>query len=361
MRRLNLMNKFPRVLLPIAFVVLSGSIGGQTGSIVGKLLSAVNDAKDAYSTITRLESAAHNAIEGKKVTADGDWTKLAGKYAQAAKEAREAPVPSQFQSQNIVSVADLANCVTRPSTMQKLRAYQGELTAARQNGVKSLAILDERLAEVPKAKESLRYLISVHEKLMEVPVYGPAFGLDWVDLETRVQPALNNLADDLKKQREHYADDLSRMATAIANFQANLDQLSRLTCSCSGNAADASARFGGSGFCTSNVTMRNVGLSATIGSNGQVTQASLTGLMQEGIVGSCPYGAMAPSNHSYTGSGSMNGANVMLQFTPAAANRPRAAASFTGTCVNGRLNGTLTIRRNDVGGVSAWQTVHHVQ
>ena len=203
--------------------------GGQDLQLVGKLAAALSDAQDAYKKLEMGRQAAQDALQGKRVTTGGDWARVAEKYDKAAKGAREAPLPSQFQSKNIASVADLANCSTRAATLGKLKAYLDELTAARRHGAAAVAAINERLMEIPKAGEAVTYLMKVHEKLVAVPIYGEKFALDWIDLDA-VQLSLNGLESDLKSQKARFSADLAKMDIAIANFNANLSQLTNLTC-----------------------------------------------------------------------------------------------------------------------------------
>lgn len=217
------------VLVFVAFNSFTvGTSGAQSLELVGKLASALTEAKDAFENLTVLRAAAADALAGKNVSTGGDWSALADQYDRAAQLAREAPLPSQFQSRNIVSVADLANCSTRSNTIEKLRAYRDELASARGQGSASVARLDESLSEISRAQEALAYLIDVHGKLSTLPIYGQRFAFDWVDLEARVRPALNGLEGDLRRQRSRFVEDLSKLNLSISNFQANLDQMTKM-------------------------------------------------------------------------------------------------------------------------------------
>jgi hypothetical protein len=121
-----------------------------------------------------------------------------------------------------------------------------------------------------------------------------------------------------------------------------------------GAGAPASLNFGGPPFCTYNVAMQNLALSASVDGSGTVTAANLTATMVETAVGRCPYATLGTKPRSYSGSGTVSGNTVALELNPAPGNAPRATASFQGQIVGGRLTGTLILRRKDIGGNLAW-------
>ena len=121
-----------------------------------------------------------------------------------------------------------------------------------------------------------------------------------------------------------------------------------------GDGDNDSAQFGGSPFCTYKATVEQPQLSVSITSDGSVAIANLTLTMVEGIVGSCPYASLGTQSHSYVGTGSTNGANIQLNFSPAIGNRPQASATFIGRGLNGRLVGTLTVHRLNARPILVW-------
>jgi TIR domain len=121
-----------------------------------------------------------------------------------------------------------------------------------------------------------------------------------------------------------------------------------------GAGSTGSTQFGGSPYCTYAVSLEKPALSVSIDEFGQVSKASLVLTMVESIVGSCPYAPLGTQPHSYQGGGTTNGTNVMLELNPAPGNKPSAVAKFNGAVVNGRLAGTLTVHRINIGGNLAW-------
>jgi hypothetical protein len=121
-----------------------------------------------------------------------------------------------------------------------------------------------------------------------------------------------------------------------------------------GAAAQADATFGGSPYCTYNVSMQNLNLKVSIDDNGNINSALLTGTMVETTVGGCPFAPLGNKSHTYSGGGSVEGKIIALELNPAPTNMPHALASFRGQIINGRLNGTLTLHRINAAGNLAW-------
>src|SRR5689334_23200117 len=98
-------------------LVTAGSLHAQSLELAGRLASALITAKDAYDNLSILQRAAQDALAGKPISTGGDWSALADRYEQAAERVRAAPLPSEFQSSNVVSVSDFMNCSTRADAM----------------------------------------------------------------------------------------------------------------------------------------------------------------------------------------------------------------------------------------------------
>ena len=91
---------------------------------------------------------------------------------------------------------------------------------------------------------------------------------------------------------------------------------------------------------------------------GPVQSANLSITMIEDTVPPCQYPALGTQQHSYSGSGVIDGSGaVALTFTPAESNRPQAAATFDGKLVSGKLVGTLTVQRIAARANLAWKVV----
>jgi uncharacterized caspase-like protein len=122
----------------------------------------------------------------------------------------------------------------------------------------------------------------------------------------------------------------------------------------SGSGTPAGTQFGGPPFCKYNVLMKDLKLTTSVDGGGNVVAANLSGTMVENIVGKCPFAPLGTKIHSYTGGGTVDGKTITLQLNPAPGNAPHALATFKGQLANGRLSGTLTLHRNDIGGDLAW-------
>jgi uncharacterized caspase-like protein len=120
--------------------------------------------------------------------------------------------------------------------------------------------------------------------------------------------------------------------------------------------SDGSIQFGGSPYCTYKVTLKNPKIEAPVDGRGEVAAATLSLTMVEDSVPPCPHAPLGTRPHSYTGTGTVDAAGaVVLNFAPAAGNAPKAAATFTGKLVDGRMVGTLSVQRTDIGGNLAWK------
>jgi hypothetical protein len=117
----------------------------------------------------------------------------------------------------------------------------------------------------------------------------------------------------------------------------------------------SSAQFGGAPYCKYSVTLKNPQITATADERGSIASASLALIMVEDVVPPCQFAPLGTKRHNYTGSGAIDGTGaVSLSFVPANDNMPKATATFSGTIVDGRLVGTLSVRRSDQSGNLAW-------
>jgi hypothetical protein len=196
----------------------------------GELLGAINEAHDAYESLTTLQNAAQDALAGRSVSAGSDWANLADRYDRAADAATNAPPPSEFQSSNIPSLADFMDCSTHDDSIEKMRAYLVDIQNARDQGNATLAKLDQSLAEIPPAQQALKYLIDVNQQLVAVPIYGLRFQMDWFDLETRVSRSLNGLEGALKEKRKRFAADLQKLSAKGSDLQSKVGGLASIPC-----------------------------------------------------------------------------------------------------------------------------------
>src|SRR5690349_7434471 len=72
--------------------------------------------------------------------------------------------------------------------------------------------------------------------------------------------------------------------------------------------------FGGPPYCSYSVTMNNVMMSVTVDSSGAVTAATASALMTESAPNGCPYPLIPPNTHTFTGTGTIQGATLTIQF-----------------------------------------------
>jgi TIR domain len=114
------------------------------------------------------------------------------------------------------------------------------------------------------------------------------------------------------------------------------------------------APFGGAPYCRYSASLQNPTLEANVDNYGRVTKAFLSLTIVESTVGSCALFPLGTRSHSYSGGGTTSGTKIQLELNPAPENQPQASANFSGEVVNGRLLGTLTVHRTDIGGNLAW-------
>ena len=166
-------------------------------------------------------------------------------------------------------------------------------------------------------------------------------------------------------------DSNHRFTTSVAEYQATiargwkgegikmcLPEQGRSTAgstlsSYSGTARDVSAQFGGPPYCTWRVDMSNLRMAVVV-TDGRISEATLTGTMTESIVGSCSTSFGTQPNSWSSAAGIVNGDSVNITMEGAPTNLPASIATFQGTLRDGRIVGTLTIRRTDQIGSLAW-------
>ncbi|NVN87945.1 MAG: caspase family protein [Rhodopseudomonas sp.] len=146
-------------------------------------------------------------------------------------------------------------------------------------------------------------------------------------------------------------EELKRSQSAVGIPESSRGQAGETTAVGSGN--DSSLEFGGPPFCRYRVTMKNPRLSAVL-ERDRAVRAELTVDMIENALADCPFAPLKAHTHTYTGTGTFDGKLVSLRLDAGQKNEPKAVATFEGQITNGRLAGTLTIRRIDPRPVLVW-------
>jgi hypothetical protein len=172
-------------------------------------VSALHEVDNSFASLIALTGAASAALAGQAPKFSADWDKLAEAYEKAAADAKAAPLASPLNSTNVVSVAELTNCSTRQASTATLNGDLVDLKNTEQKGQNELSQLDKQLANIGTATNNLRYLIEVHHKLIDLPVVGGHFALDWIDLDTRVRASLGELETVLGKQHQQLVNNLN--------------------------------------------------------------------------------------------------------------------------------------------------------
>jgi hypothetical protein len=122
--------------------------------------------------------------------------------------------------------------------------------------------------------------------------------------------------------------------------------------------------FGGAPYCNYSIVLTNVTSVVEFADN-RITRAQVSAVAVESALQGCPFGAIPPNTHQYTiRSSSINGANVTIDYTAAAANAPHATLQFVGRLSDDTrsLAGTLTWQRDDQGTAPSlnWRVVADV-
>lgn len=208
-----------------------------------QVYDAIKKGKDGLEELKKVEGVVKDIEAGRTPSVTSNqWADLAKKYREAAKQIREAPLPTAFdKSKYAFSLDEFRNCDTREAGLAKARGYLNELRDARTRGEQASAALDSALSEAGTARAALKYLIEVHEKLVNVPVYGSIFQWDWFELNTDVSASLGDLTSALNAQKKKVGEEVGKLAVYISNLQGNLSQLEGMSCSLAahwkGNAA----------------------------------------------------------------------------------------------------------------------------
>ena len=121
-----------------------------------------------------------------------------------------------------------------------------------------------------------------------------------------------------------------------------------------GDGDTGSVAFGGSPYCNYIVHINNPALIVELDNSNKINRATMSLVMVELSVPPCPYQPIGTKVHSYTGNGTINGNHASLQLGPSENNQPKAVATFEGSIVDGRLIGTITVKRIDLRDSLAW-------
>ena len=196
-------------------------------------LKSIKEAKDAYGNIEDVRKVVKDIEDGKTPSVtENKWSDLANKYKVAAEHLRNASLSTEFdKSKYSFSFDELKNCDTRQASLTKAKGYLKELKDALERGKTSQADLDLAQKDVDSAKQALKYLIDVHEKLMNVPIYGEIFQWDWFELNTSVSKSLGELQSALSSRRQRLQNSINLINQYIPNLESNLSLLEKLSCS----------------------------------------------------------------------------------------------------------------------------------
>src|ERR1043165_5447823 len=112
-------------------------LGIKVHAAIEKLKGGVSDLKKVEEVVKEIEAGRTPSVTSNQ------WTELAKKYKEAAKDIKDSPLPTDFdRSKYAVSLEQLTNCDTREESLTKVRGYLKELQEARTRGEKAVVDLD---------------------------------------------------------------------------------------------------------------------------------------------------------------------------------------------------------------------------
>src|SRR5437588_2713084 len=90
-----------------------------------KVYDAIKKGKDGLGDLNKVEDVVKDIEAGRTPSVTSNqWTDLAKKYREAAKQLREAPLPTEFdKSKYAFSLNEFKNCDTREASLAKARGY----------------------------------------------------------------------------------------------------------------------------------------------------------------------------------------------------------------------------------------------
>ena len=196
--------------------------------------NALKTADDAFSDLNSVLHMVQD-IENKRKpnVTESRWTELATEYQQAAATLSQAPLPTDFNREKYrFSIDELNYCDTDDQSLAKATGYLSELRGALPRGQDEVGKLDLRLNRIAAARQALTYLISVHDKLITVPIYGEIFKWDWLELNTEVSDSLNTLQAAVNAQKKKLTGEMAKISQYITNLQSNLSLLEQMEKNC---------------------------------------------------------------------------------------------------------------------------------
>jgi hypothetical protein len=214
--------------------------------IATEVYQSIDQLKSAYDDIDKVKHVVSDIEHGKAPTVkDNKWANLADKYIAATKELESAPLPTDFDKSKYEISATGLDCSGLPDLVKKAYGYLDALKQAKQRGDDAIVKLNAASVLADSASSALIYLISVHEKLMKVPIYGEIFQWDWLELNTSVSHSLGDFRSALNAQKKKINNELGNLNLYIPNLESNLKLIESIVCIKDGiyTSDDAMHRF----------------------------------------------------------------------------------------------------------------------
>ncbi|MFD2871730.1 hypothetical protein ACFS5N_04575 [Mucilaginibacter ximonensis] len=195
------------------------------------VIQAFDEAKDAFGTLSDLKSAVNNVEAGQHpdLHEHGDWSSIVTKYNNAAATINGAPVVDNFDSgPYTISADELANCANLNNNVAKLNAYKQALIDAVDGGNNGLEVIQGQIDIINQTRDALTYLIGVFADAATNPLltpYNDIFVLDWDELQSDVNHALETYASAVNSQKAQLTTVIANINTQIGNLAANINTI----------------------------------------------------------------------------------------------------------------------------------------
>lgn len=198
-----------------------------------EILQALDKVKSNYETVSKIEKITRQIEDGESPRVSPyktKWDVLVNDYNSTAAEIRKAdPLYFDISPYNF-SASDMASCDKKPEVVQKMRGQRTELSNSLLRGNELLTKLDETKEIADKTYDGLRYLITVYEKLLQIPVFSDLFQFDWLDLNLSVQPALSDVSNAVTEKQRQLKRDIKTRKLELSNLEGNLASYEQKVC-----------------------------------------------------------------------------------------------------------------------------------
>jgi hypothetical protein len=189
-----------------------------------------------YDQIDDARSIVKSLEDGKKPNKKfGKWESIAFGLRKAINNMNDYKFIDPIEKDTIpLSSEDFFDCTKKEDNLKKLQIFESNIN---QSIAKNTEILDEITkyeAAVDSASNIIFYLIDVHGKLAQLPVYKEIAQWDWLEFETGVRPEMDELLSVLRRKKKEFSNKLEKSKGNLDNLQGNLPLIKDLICGAEG-------------------------------------------------------------------------------------------------------------------------------